>query len=327
MRKLALGVGVLVLLGIALLVAVMQQTTGPLDHDVFVEIPRGASTMRIGELLENAGLLRSRLQAGIWKLLHPGAKLQAGEYLFRKETSANAIFGKIARGEIYYFELTIPEGSSIFDIGRIVEDQKLLPAEEFVQAARDPALIRDLDPAAPSLEGYLYPSTYRLPHKVTAQMLCLRLTRQFREVWKSLGTDRAPHEVVTLASLVEKESAQADERPLIAGLFTNRLKRGMKLECDPTVIYAAQLDGRYRGTIYKSDLANDSRYNTYRHSGLPPGPIANPGRQSLLATLQPAPTEAIFFVAEAGATGRHVFSGTLAEHNRAVEAYRRGQKR
>jgi UPF0755 protein len=153
------------------------------------------------------------------------------------------------------------------------------------------------------------------------------LTRQFREVWKNLGSDRPVREVVTLASLVEKETAAGAERPRIAALFGNRLRLGMKLECDPTVIYAALLENRYRGKIYRSDLDNPHPYNTYRHAGLPPGPIANPGRESLEAVLKPEPTEAIFFVAEPGGTGRHVFSKTLAEHNRAVEAYRRGEGR
>jgi UPF0755 protein len=155
----------------------------------------------------------------------------------------------------------------------------------------------------------------------------VRLTKQFREVWKSLHTDASPREVVTLASLVEKESAAPEERPRIAGLFTNRLKKGMKLECDPTVIYAALVENRYRGTIYKSDLMNPNPYNTYQNVGLPPGPIANPGLESLKAALKPAQTEDIFFVAQPGATGHHVFSKNLTDHNRAVEAYRRGQKR
>ena len=132
---------------------------------------------------------------------------------------------------------------------------------------------------------------------------------------------------MTLASLVEKESAVAEERPRIAGLFFNRLKKSMKLECDPTVIYAALVENRYRGTIYKSDLANPSPYNTYQHFGLPPGPIANPGLESLKAVLHPSTTEDLFFVAQPGATGHHVFSKSLRDHSNAVEAYRRGQKR
>jgi UPF0755 protein len=319
----------LILLGLpaVVLIAIYRQPIPTYSEEKFVEIPKGASTMRIGELLEGAGLLRSPLQAWLWRAAHPKAKLQAGEYLFRKETTLDQVLGKIARGDVYFGQLTIPEGSSLYDIARILDAEKLLSGAEFIAAAKDPSLIRDLDSQAPTLEGYLFPSTYRLPRKLTAQGLCLRLTKQFRETWLSLKTTRSPHEIVTLASLVEKESAAPEERPRIAGLFSNRLKKGMKLECDPTVIYAALVENRYRGTIYKSDLANQSPYNTYQHTGLPPGPIANPGLESLKAALNPAATEDIFFVAQPGSTGHHVFSKSLADHNRAVEAYRRGQKR
>jgi UPF0755 protein len=326
MKKLLLTL-IVFALPVLVLLLIYRQPIPVYTEDKFVEIPRGASTMRIGELLESAGLLRSPLQAWLWRAVHPKAKLQAGEYLFRKEQTLDAVLSKIARGDVYFGQLTIPEGSSIFDIARLVADEKLLSSAEFLAAAKDPALIRDLDPSAPSLEGYLFPSTYRLPRKLTAQGLCQRLTKQFREVWQTLGTSTPPHQIVTLASLVEKESAVPSERPRIAGLFSNRLKKGMRLECDPTVIYAALVEDRYRGTIYKSDLANQSPYNTYQHAGLPPGPIANPGLESLKAALNPAQTEDIFFVAEPGGTGQHAFSKTLAEHNRAVEAYRRGQKR
>jgi UPF0755 protein len=254
-------------------------------------------------------------------------KLQAGEYSFRRETSANAVLAKIARGEIYYRELTIPEGSSLFDIARILDEHKILAPADFLRAAQDPSLIRDLAPQAQSLEGYLFPSTYRLPRRIDAAGLCQRLTRQFRESTRSLKlpSDRL-HSIVTLASLVEKESAVADERPLIAGLYANRLRLGMKLDCDPTVIYAAQLDGRYRGAIYRSDLDAKHPFNTYQHPGLPPGPIANPGLESLRAAAQPAPTNSIFFVAEPNGSGKHVFSQTLAEHNQAVARYRRASR-
>jgi UPF0755 protein len=314
-------------LPVLILFGIYRQPIPSYEGEKFVEIPKGASTMRIGEILEAEGLLRSPLQTWLWRAVHPGKKFQAGEYVFRKEQTLDAVLSKLARGDVYFGQLTIPEGSSIYDIARILEEQKLLSGAEFLKAAQDPTLIRDLDERAPTLEGYLFPSTYRLPRKITGQSLCVRLTKQFREVWKSLHTDASPREVVTLASLVEKESAAPEERPRIAGLFTNRLKKGMKLECDPTVIYAALVENRYRGTIYKSDLMNPNPYNTYQNVGLPPGPIANPGLESLKAALKPAQTEDIFFVAQPGATGHHVFSKNLTDHNRAVEAYRRGQKR
>jgi UPF0755 protein len=305
----------------------LRQPVLNLSEERFVEIPRGTSSLRMGEILESAGLLRSPLQVWVFRALHPRAKFQAGDYSFRQERSANAVLAKIARGEIYYRELTIPEGSSLFDIARLLGEQKLLSPDDFLRAARDPALIRDLSPQAQSLEGYLFPSTYRLPRRIDAAALCQRLTRQFREAIRPLHLpSERLHSIVTLASLVEKESAVPAERPLIAGLYTNRLRLGMKLDCDPTVIYAAQLDGRYRGAIYRSDLDSKHPFNTYQHPGLPPGPIANPGLASLRAAAQPASTNAIFFVAEPHGTGKHVFSQTLAEHNQAVARYRRGSR-
>lgn len=306
----------------------LRQDMPPIADEKILEIPRGTSTLKLGELLERQGLLRSPLQAWAWRAMHPRAKFQAGEYSFLKERSAEAILEKIARGQVYYRELTIPEGSSIYDIARIVEQEKLMKQAEFLNAVKDPQLIQDIAPKAKTLEGFLFPSTYRLPRKVTPQLLCQRMTSQFRQVWKTIAQDGAdPYSTTTLASLVEKESAAKEERPLIAGLFTNRLKNGMKLECDPTVIYAALVEDRYRGKIYKSDLENMNPYNTYRHAGLPPGPIANPGMEALKAVLNPANTDAVFFVAEPGGTGHHVFSRTLADHNKAVAAYRRGQQK
>lgn len=305
----------------------LQQSVLSLREEKIVEIPRGASTMRIGEILEEAGLLRSPLQTVLFRALDPAAKFQAGEYSFLKETNASEVLTKIARGEVYFRELTIPEGSNIFDIAKLVGEQKLMEPAEFLRVAKNPALVRDIAPAATSLEGYLFPSTYRLSKRVSAEGLCLRLTRQFREAAKEAGLDAAQlHETVTLASLVEKESAVPEERPKIAGLFANRLKKGMKLECDPTTIYAALLQDKYRGTIYRSDLDSKHPYNTYQNVGLPPGPIANPGLEALRAAAKPDTTDAIFFVAEPNGTGRHVFSKSLAEHNVAVAKYRRGAK-
>ncbi len=310
----------------ALVWLTLRQPFIPLDREVVVEIPRGSSTLRIGQILEHAGLLRSPLQAWAFRLSHPQAKFQAGEYSFLKESSADAVLAKIARGEIYYREWTIPEGSSIFDIARLLEKDKILAPQDFLRVAWNPSLVRDLVPQARSLEGYLFPSTYRLPRKLTAEALCRRLVDQFRDSARNLNLPPEKiHELVTLASLVEKESAVPDERPKIAGLFSNRLAAGMKLECDPTVIYASQLEGRYRGKIYRSDLDSQNPYNTYRHTGLPPGPIANPGLESLRAAAHPASTDAIFFVAEPNSTGRHVFSKSLDQHNVAVKNYRRGE--
>jgi UPF0755 protein len=234
------------------------------------------------------------------------------------------VVSRIARGDIFYLELPVPEGRNMFDIGAAAEQLGVFKADDFVKAAQDPALIRDLDPKAPTLEGYLFPSTYRLGHRTTPAHLCGMMTDRFRAAWKSLNTDADVHDTVTLASLVEKEGKLEEERPLIAAVFANRQRLGMKLECDPTTIYAALLLGVYRGTIYRSDLDRDHPYNTYSHVGLPPGPIANPGIPSLTAALHPADSDALYFVRRPDDSGGHQFSGSLAAHTNAVEKYRRG---
>jgi UPF0755 protein len=197
-----------------------------------------------------------------------------------------------------------------------------------LRATADTAVIRDLAPQAKTLEGYLFPSTYRLSHSITAPELCRLMTDQFRKHWKKLASGRGIDVVktVTLASLVEKETGVATERPLVAGVFENRLKKGMRLECDPTTIYAALLENRYRDVIHRSDLDSQNPYNTYQHVGLPPGPISNPGMEALLAAVEPAQTEYLYFVAKPDGGG-HQFSTTLAGHHTATKQYRHGAKK
>jgi UPF0755 protein len=231
------------------------------------------------------------------------------------------VFHRIAIGDVYFFEFNVPEGSNIFDVARLAEAAGVAPAQQVLDVAGNPAQIKDLDPAAKTLEGYLFPATYRLSHSTTAAELCQMMTAQFRREWKKLGGVASPHNTVTLASLVEKETGVADERPLIAGVFAKRLKIGMALDCDPTTIYAALLDNRYKGTIHRSDLQSTNPYNTYKNPGLPPGPIANPGAAALAAALKPAETNYLYFVAKPGGGG-HQFSSSLAEHDKAVQAYR-----
>jgi UPF0755 protein len=198
-----------------------------------------------------------------------------------------------------------------------------MPPEKFLAAARNPALVRDLDPDAPSLEGYLFPSTYRIHRHTTAQQICRMMTDEFRAQWKALGAGTNIHATIALASLVEREARRPEERPMVASVFHNRLNLGMRLDCDPTTVYAALLDHRYRGTIYRSDLANTSPWNTYQHAGLPPGPIANPGLSSIKAALAPAETHYLYFVAKADGSGGHNFSDSLAKHDAAVVQYQR----
>jgi UPF0755 protein len=300
--------------------------TGP----VFLDIPRGMGTRQIASALASRGVIPSEWHFYAARLLRPGRHVQAGEYQFAREASPWQVYDRLARGDIFYLEVTFPEGSNIFDMAEVVQQTGIIKREEFLKVARDPALIRDLAPGAPSLEGYLFPATYRMTRRTTARQLCRDMTGRFRRAWADVGGGKSgkgkTNDLVTLASLVEKETAVASERPLVASVYWNRLKQGVKLDCDPTVIYAALLEGRYRGTIYRSDLDNDHPYNTYRRPGLPPGPIANPGLASLKATLAPAQTSYLYFVAKPDGSGGHNFSNSLSDHNRAVAEYRRGSQ-
>jgi UPF0755 protein len=297
------------------------------SDSAIVDIEKGTGTRGIASELAHAGVLRFSWQLMAMRLLRPSAKLQAGEYRFSNPDSAWRVFDRIARGDVFYYELTVPEGSNIFDIATEVDRLGFLSGEEFLKAAHNPALIRDLAPAAPTLEGYLFPSTYHITRHTTIHQLCRMMTDEFRHQWRSLDppSEAAVGRVVTIASIVEKETAVAAERPEVASVYYNRLNIGMALDCDPTTIYAALLDQRYRGVIHRSDLASANAYNTYTHAGLPPGPIANPGVASLKAALHPAETNYLYFVAKPDGSGSHQFSVDLAAHNRAVEQYRRGR--
>ncbi len=292
----------------------------------YVRFDRGSGTVAMARALAQSGVVRYAWQFWLTRAFNPTATLVAGEYQFDHPASVFTVFGRIAHGDIYYVEVSVPEGSNMFDIARLAQASGIMTAQDFLQAAQNPAPIHDLDPQAPSLEGYLFPATYRLSHSTTAPEFCAMMIGQFRRQWKKILADRPPamiHPVVTLASMVEKETSLAAERPLIAGVFANRLRLKMKLECDPTTIYAALLDERYRGKIHKSDLASDNPYNTYHAPGLPPGPIANPGAEALAAALHPAETEYLYFVAKPSGGG-HQFSSTLAAHDKAVREYRNG---
>lgn len=259
--------------------------------------------------------------------------LKAGEYLFDRPMSPRDVYGKIVRGEIYYHLVVIPEGSDRFDIARILHDKLGLDPQEVLQATAQPDLVRDLDPAAPSLEGYLFPDTYRMPASTTAASAARIMVARFRQVLDSrfrqaMSSGPDLHEVLTLASMVEKETPNPDERAEIAGVFTRRLQNHMTLDCDPTVVYAARLvsantDPSPTGPapITAGELASNSPYNTYRRAGLPPGPICNPGAASIDAALHPAAGDSLYFVSNLH--GGHVFASTLAEHNRNVAQYRR----
>ncbi|HEX3748677.1 MAG TPA: endolytic transglycosylase MltG [Bryobacteraceae bacterium] len=327
--KLLRALGVMLALGALAAGFAYYRVARPYGHfsgTVYVDFPRGTSTDGIAAELAKAGVIGSRLDFWLARMAERGHTLQAGEYAFSRPASALDVVGRIARGDIFYLELVVPEGKNMFDIGAEAAPLGIFTADDFVKAARNPALIHDLDPKAPTLEGYLFPSTYRLNHKTTAEQLCRSMTERFRAAWRSLNAPAGVHDAVTLASLVEKEGKLDGERPLIAAVFTNRLRLGMKLDCDPTTIYAAELLGVYRGTIYRSDLDRDHPYNTYSHAGLPPGPIANPGIRSLEAALHPADSDALYFVRRPDDSGGHEFSNSLAAHTQAVEKYRHGSR-
>ena len=299
---------------------------------VFVDVPHGASRRYVAYLLKKNGVVQSKLAFEIYARRHPKRTLQAGEYFFDHAMTGRDVFWKVANGEVFQQPFTVREGETMFDIARELEAGKFMPAGDFLFAAGDPSLIRDFAPGALTLEGFLFPATYELPRHPGASELTAEMVRKFKEQWKSIAasqTGGAPIEndprlrlqTVTLASLVERETPKRDERPLVASVFENRMRRGMRLQCDPTVIYALERFGKYNGTLTGKDLTFDSLYNTYEHAGLPPGPIGNPGEASLRAALEPAETHYLYFVANT--QGGHFFSATLEEHNKNVVKYHR----
>jgi UPF0755 protein len=299
-------------------------------EEVFVEIPKGASARVMARQLADAGVVRYSWQFLAARALRPKVRLQAGEYRFAAAAAPLTVLDRIARGDVFYHAVTVPEGSNIFDIASTLDSLGIIGGEAFLKAARDTSLIKDIAPSAVTLEGYLFPSTYRVTRSTTAEQLCRQMVAEFRREWKDVTAGATPppsnvNEIVTLASIVEKETAVPSERPLVASVYSNRLRLGMKLDSDPTTIYAAMLDNRYRGAIYRSDLQSTNAYNTYTHPGLPPGPIANPGADALKAALNPAATDYLYFVAKPDGSGSHRFSSDYASQQRAVEEYRRAQ--
>ncbi|HJZ95681.1 MAG TPA: endolytic transglycosylase MltG [Candidatus Solibacter sp.] len=297
------------------------------SDEVFVEFPHGASTGAIADSLARAGVVPSRWDFLLARALNRVGVLQAGEYRFTRAASPAEIVSRIRRGDVFYYELVVPEGKNMFDIAALIDELGVFKGADFLKAARNPEIIHDLDPKAPTLEGYLFPDTYKLSRHTTPERLCKVMTGKFREAWTHLHTSADVHNTVTMASLVEKEGKLAEERPRIAAVFANRLRIGMKLDCDPTTIYAALLENRYRGTIYRSDLGRDHAYNTYHQAGLPPGPIANPGVASIRAALAPAEESSLYFVARADGSGGHEFSSNIAAHEGAVSRYHRALRK
>jgi UPF0755 protein len=293
---------------------------------VYVDVPRGAARRTVARLLADNGVVRNRWLFEALARWGSSRTLEAGEYFFNRPSTPLEVFDTIASGRVFEREVVVPEGYSMFDIADLVEREGLTTRDDFLKAAGNPELARSFAPEAPSLEGFLFPATYQFPRHLSGQEIATAMVRRFQQEWEAVSAQGhnaaglSAQQTVTLASLVERETPQPAERPLVAGVFLNRLNHHIPLQCDPTVSYAMELAGTFSGKLEARDLSFESPYNTYHHGGLPPGPIANPGAMSLRAALDPSQTDMVYFVANA--EGGHLFSRTLAEHNRNVAHYR-----
>jgi UPF0755 protein len=295
----------------------------------FVMLHPGYSTRHIAAELKKNGIIRSEDAFILWHYLHNGRSLKAGEYLFEKSANAIEVQNRLARGDVYFHTVVVPEGFTMFDIARAVEAAGLGPAQDFIKVAQsDTSLISDIAPSAQSLEGYLFPDTYQFSRMMTMHEMAAAMVKQFRQEAKEIGlisTSMTPMQLtVIMASIIEKETAVPDERPLVASVYYNRLQNKIALDADPSIIYAELLAGTYSGALHHEDMQFNSPYNTYTHTGLPPGPIANPGKSALEAAMHPAQSDYYYFVADA--QGHHRFAHTIEEHNQNVAAYRRAMR-
>jgi UPF0755 protein len=322
------------LLALLLRYAWIHETTDPLrvagQPAQALSVRPGQGAASIAEELVSTGLLERSTPFRVLVFVRgDGARLQAGDYVFDGTLSLEGLVDKLVRGEVARYEVTFPEGRTLEDMAELAAARGV-DRDAFLKAARDPQPIRDLDPAAKDLEGYLFPDTYDVGPRPDAARLVARMLTRFRSVVEPERPRLAEkkldvRQLVTLASIVEVETGRADERPRIAAVFLNRLARGMPLQTDPTVIYALRLKGAWDGNIRKADLKIDSPYNTYRYPGLPPGPIASPGRDAIRAVLDPAPVKDLYFVSRND--GSHEFSETLAAHESAVTRFQRRRGR
>ncbi|MBS1789545.1 MAG: endolytic transglycosylase MltG [Acidobacteria bacterium] len=314
----------------------------PINHTATqktITIESGASTSVIVARLHAEGIFPSTLPVKLWlRLFDRGVNLKSGDYRFKSPISPLQVLNQMIRGEIATRQFTIPEGYNQYDIAHVLSGlqglkQHPMAPEAVLDLLKDVSLIADLDPEANTLEGYLFPDTYEYSASTTREQLVELMVKRFRRVYTPEMQQRAgelgmtTRQAVTMASLIEKEAKVDSERELISSVFHRRLKTGDTLACDPTIIYAALIEGKYRGKIYQSDLDRDSAYNTYKHAGLPPGPIASPGQRSLQAALNPAQTDYLYFVVDAmKKDGSHHFSATSAEHDKAVRLLRQAER-
>jgi UPF0755 protein len=291
------------------------------DGQKFVMLRPGYSTRRIASELKSAGVIRNTLAFVLWHRIHRKESLKAGEYLFDKAANPLQIHDRLVRGDIYVHTVVIPEGFTMFDIAQAIEDAGLGSSQDFLRVARsEVGLISDLSPDAKSLEGYLFPNTYEFTRTQSMKDMAGTMVKQFRLVALQIGLTLDVQKTVNMASIVEKETAVPEERPLVASVYYNRLGRNIALQADPSVIYAELLEGSYGGALHHADMHFESGYNTYTHTGLPPGPIGNPGRSSLESAMHPAKSDFYYFVSDGN--GHHRFSRSLEEHNQNVARLR-----
>jgi len=332
-RRLAASALILVIGGAAFAARELYQPYRGYSESLILEVQPGTGARALSEMLVERGVLAYRFpflaRYALGRLRRQ--RFKAGEYLFDRPLRPIDVYWKLVRGEVYLHPVVVPEGSDRFDMARIYQQALGISPEGFLRTTAQAGLVRDLDPQAQTLEGYLFPDTYRFARGTTAARAVEAMVERFRQIYASQlrrGLDREHemlHDVVILASLVEKETASPVERPLVAQVFSKRLEKGWPLACDPTVVYAQRLNGRMlerpSPPITVSELRFASPYNTYLRKGLPPGPIASPGLASLEAALDPARTDYLYFVSDT--QGGHNFARTLAEHQRNVARYRR----
>ena len=304
--------------------------TEAFPEPVVLEVRRGARSRQIAEMLEARGVIDSKW-AFLWeRLWNREATLMAGEYLFEQPVSAAEAFDILVSGRVRLYPITIPEGYNRFEIADLVSEAGLATRDEFLQLSSDPTPVLEHLSLAETLEGCLFPETYNLAKTSSVDDLVDAMVARFLEVLTDVRSQQTvpveDWQALILASMIEKETDSEGERGLVSSVFHNRIRRGMLMQCDPTVIYGLILKDRYRGRIYLSNLEDPHPYNTYIHDGLPPGPITNPGKQSLLAAFAPASSDYLFFVAKPGFESGHVFSKSLSEHNRAVQELRRFER-
>lgn len=291
--------------------------------NVVIDIPTGASFWKSMEILDKAGLIKNRLFFhNLAVIKRARLKIRSGEYEFNTSITPWTMIDKLKRGEIKQYPVLIREDLSMQEIAEILDSKRLISKEIFFELARDKEFLESLNINADSIEGYLFPDTYYFNRSMNTRRIMKKMVDTFREkvtqemIMKANSMGLNEHQFVTFASLIGKESGNNSEKPFIAAVFYNRMKKGMRLQSDPTAVY--DMDD-FQGKVLKSHLKRKSPYNTYLIKGLPPGPIANPGLDSLKAVLNPAPVDYIYFVSKND--GTHNFSSSLAEHNQAVKQY------